>query len=300
MTLNLIQKEINRLRNENKFGSANNYQRLYNSLSLFLNNTDIPISQINISKINSYNKWLTQRAITRNSISFYMRIFRAIYNKAVQQNLVKQTFPFSCVYTGIDKTRKKAVDEQTFLSLLTLDLSNSKSLQLSRDIFIFSYSTRGMAFIDIAFLKRRNIKNDIITYSRHKTGQTLSVKLEKCAKTILERYATESSEFIFPIIFSQDFSCAYKQYLNALSYYNKQLKKLSKMIDCKTPLSSYTPRHSWATAAKRHNIPLTVISESMGHSSEKTTLIYLASIENYIIDNANHTIIEPLNRCISK
>lgn len=300
MILDFIRKEILKLNNENKLGSANNYKRLLNSLSTFLGDTDIAISKITSSQINAYNNWLMQRGITRNSASFYMRILRAVFNKAVSRKLVKQTFPFKCVYTGIDKTRKKAVDEQIFLSLLSLDLSRSTSLALARDIFIFSYSTRGMAFIDIAFLKNVNRKNDTITYSRHKTGQTLSIKLETCALRILEKYASQKSEYLFPILKSPDFKTAYKEYLNALSYYNKQLKRFSQLIDCPTTLSSYTARHSWATVAKRHNIPLAVISESMGHTSEKTTLIYLASIDNSVIDNANHTILEPLNRYVSK
>lgn len=237
----------------------------------------------------------------KNSSSFYMRILRAAYNKAVKERLVVQTFPFSEVYTGIAKTAKRAIKEDTILKLQQLDLSGSSALALSRDMFIFSYSTRGMAFVDMAYLKKTDVTGGMITYCRHKTGQLLALRIEPCMKMILERYMSDTweSPYVFPIITSEDPELAYRQYQNGLNYHNQKLKLLGKQIGEKLPLSSYLARHSWATAARNHNVPLSVISAGMGHTSERTTLIYLDSLDNTIIDNANNRILKKLNFMVS-
>ena len=56
----------------------------------------------------------------------------------------------------------------------------------------------------------------------------------------------------------------------------------------------YKARHSWASAAKGKNIPISVISEGMGHDSEATTQIYLASLDNSVVDKANAQILKGL------
>lgn len=167
-------------------------------------------------------------------------------------------------------------------------------LALARDMFIFSYCTRGMAFVDIAYLKKENIRDGMICYARHKTGQQLSIRIEPCMQKIIDRYDYASGHYIFPLLTSDDSTQAYREYQTAINSYNRQLKRLSKMLpgDCK--LTSYTARHSWATAARNHNIPISVISAGMGHSSERTTQIYLATLENSIIDDANQRLISSL------
>ena len=230
----------------------------------------------------------------RNSISFYMRNLRAIYNKAVKQKIVKKKELFSEVYTGIDKTRKRAVDERLISKLYNLKLDNNDVLTLTRDIFIFSYCMRGMSFVDIAYLKKSDISNGVISYCRRKTGQLMNVRIESCMQCIINKYKENTSEYIFPIIKSADKGEAYKQYRSAINIYNRNLGVLSDMIGSGCKLSSYTARHSWATAARKHDVPISVISAGMGHSSETTTQIYLKSIEDDVVDRANAEIINKL------
>lgn len=288
-----LREQISILQSRNKFGTARNYQSTMNSFSTFLCGKDITFSSCNEELVQRYDTWLQTSGISRNTSSFYMRILRSVYNKAVRLCLVRQTYPFTNVYTSVAHTRKRAVNEQTIIQLKKLELSYSPALSLARDIFIFSYVTRGMSFIDIAFLRKENIVNNTITYSRHKTGQILAVHIEPCIEKILNIYLSHqhSTPYIFPLISSINPNKAYTQYQTALGYYNRLLKKLGKLIDMKVPLTSYTPRHTWATTARNHNIPISVISAGMGHTSEKTTQIYLASLENSIVDQANHKIL---------
>ena len=267
-------QQIQKLKNDNRRGTARNYSKTLKSLKAFMKNTDSTFNIVTEQFVESYNTFLIQRGVVRNTISFYMRIFRSVYNKAVTQKIIEQTFPFKNVYTGVDRTRKRAVTETVISQLLSIDLKKSKALQFARDLFIFSFYARGMAFVDIVYLKKSNIQNGYITYVRHKTGQELTIRIETRLQNIINQYEKKDSPYLFPILNTEDENKAYSQYEIALNYYNRQLKRLSKLLEPNINLSSYTPRHTWATTARNKNVPLSIISAGMGHSSEKTTLIY--------------------------
>ena len=289
-----IEEQIKQLREEHRFGTANNYEKTMRSLESFVRNKKLTFNNFNEQLIADYNTYLISKGLMRNSISFYMRNLRAIYNKAVKQKIVKKKELFSEVYTGIDKTRKRAVDERLISKLYNLKLDNNDVLSLTRDIFIFSYCMRGMSFVDIAYLKKTDISNGVISYCRRKTGQLMNVRIESCMQCIINKYKENTSEYIFPIIKSDDKGEAYKQYRSGINIYNRNLGILSDMIGSGCKLSSYTARHSWATAARKHDVPISVISAGMGHSSETTTQIYLKSIEDDVVDRANAEIINKL------
>lgn len=286
---------IRELEEKGRFGTALTYRRTRNSISGFLGGRELLLSEIDENIILDYSDYLSSRQLTKNTRSFYMRTLRSVYNKASRQGLVRQTFPFRDVYTGIDKTRKRAVSESAVLRMQRLDLSRLPSLVLCRDLFVFSYCTRGMAFVDIAFLKRENIKGGYISYCRHKTRQRLRIKIEPCIQNILRRYASGERSYVFPILGSGSEAELYSQYRRALGIYNRRLKRLGRLAGEMLPLSSYTPRHSWATAAYKRRVPVSVISAAMGHTSEKTTRIYLASLEDSVIDEANSSLLKTLN-----
>ena len=294
LVLDFMQNQIRLLRNANRLGTALNYEKTMKNFAEFLGGVNLPFSAMTEQLIADYNAFLVQRGMVRNSISFYMRIMRAVYNKAVRQKLVEQSHPFTEVYTGIDRTRKRAVSESVISQLYKLKLAEGIPLALARDIFIFSYCTRGMAFVDIAYLKKENIKNGVICYARRKTGQLLSVRIEPSIQRIIDRYSSALSPYVFPILTSTDTKLAYEEYQVAINNHNRLLRRLSKMLPVGCKLTSYVARHSWATAARNHNVPISVISAGMGHTSEQTTQIYLAMLENSVIDDANQGLIMSL------
>ena len=292
--LDFMKNQIRLMRNANRLGTALNYEKTMKNFAEFLGGVNLPFSAITEQLIADYNAFLVQRGMVRNSISFYMRIMRAVYNKAVRQKLVEQSHPFTEVYTGIDRTRKRAISESVISQLYKLKLTEDTPLALARDIFIFSYCTRGMAFVDIAYLKKENIQNGVICYARRKTGQLLSVRIEPSIQRIIDRYSSALSPFVFPILTSTETKQAYEEYQIAINNHNRQLRRLSKMLPAGCKLTSYTSRHSWATAARNHNVPISVISQGMGHTSEQTTQIYLTMLENSVIDDANQELIRSL------
>ena len=292
--LDFMKNQIRLMRNVNRLGTAQNYEKTMKNFAEFLGGVNLPFPAMTEQLIADYNAFLVQRGMVRNSISFYMRIMRAVYNKAVRQKLVEQSHPFTEVYTGIDRTRKRAVSESVISQLYKLKLAEGTPLALARDIFIFSYCTRGMAFVDIAYLKKENIQNGVICYARRKTGQSLSVRIEPSIQRIIDRYSSALSPYVFPILTSTDTKEAYEEYQVAINNHNRQLRRLSKMLPAGCKLTSYTSRHSWATAARNHNVSISVISAGMGHTSEQTTQIYLTMLENSVIDDANQGLIRSL------
>lgn len=294
LVLDYMHTQIEQLLAANRFGTAKNYEKTMCSFGEFLGDVRLPLSALTEQVITDYNAFLVQRGLVRNSVSFYMRVLRAIYNKAVRQKLIEQQYPFTEVYTGIACTRKRAVSESIIAQLHCLELKSGSPIALCRDIFIFSYCTRGMAFVDIAYLRKSNLQNGVICYVRRKTGQLLSVRIEPSIQRIIDRYADTKSPYVFPILTSLDANEAYKQYQVALNTHNRLLGRLSEISGCGCKLTSYTSRHSWATAARNHNVPISIISQGMGHTSEQTTHIYLTMLENSIIDEANKGIIGDL------
>ena len=219
---------------------------------------------------------------------------RAVYNRAVDDELIIDCKPFKRVSTAIEKTPKRAISLRNIKRLKALDCSHNPSRKFARDMFLFSFYTRGMSFVDIAYLQKKNLKGDVLFYRRKKTNQQLMIHWEGCMQEILKSYGADtSSPYLFSII-KEPSNNTRKQYQNALFLINRHLKEIGKGLGLHQPLTMYCARHSWASIARDEGIPLSVISEGMGHDSEKTTQIYLASLKTEVIDKANRKILKLL------
>ncbi len=284
--------EISRLHTLGRVRTAETYLSALHSFATFRRGLDVALDEWNVDLAVSYEACLKAEGIALNTISFYMRILRAVYNRAVDCGLTEQRYPFRRVYTGIEKTRKRAVPLTVIRHLKQLDLSADASLDFTRDMFLFSFYTRGMSFVDMAYLRRNDLKGGFLTYRRRKTGQRLCIRWEGCMQALLDKYPVNESPYLLPIIRRSDDER--RQYLNAIHLVNRQLKTLSRKLGLSSPLTMYVARHSWASIARSKHIPLSVISEGMGHHSERTTQIYLASLGNVVIDRANSRILKEL------
>lgn len=258
----------------------------------FTGGEDIPICRITPELVAEYEEYLQEDCgLTRNTSSFYLRNLRSIYNRAVSITGIKDVHPFSCVYTGVDKTVKRALDFDKIKKLKSLDLSKTPSLDFARDMFIMSFMLRGMSFVDMAFLKVSDLTDGVIHYRRKKTGQDLNIKWEKQMQKLLDKWPNSMRpEYLLPIIVKEGINDT-RQYRTELFKINTSLKTIGKMLGVDMPLTMYVARHSWATVAKQKGVPIGVISEGMGHASENTTLVYLGSMGQGQVDNANKKII---------
>ena len=281
------------LRMNGKYRTAENYKAALNSFRRFRDGKDIMLDYIDSELIESYEAYLQRRGIVANTISFYMRIMRAVYNKAVEEGITDNRIPFRRVYTGIDKTIKRALPISIIKKLKNLDLSDLPSYEFARDMFMMCFYLRGMSFIDLAFLKKSDLRNGYLSYRRRKTGKCLVIKWTDEMQSIVDRYPNVNSHYLLNIIKSKSVNeiCAYR---NVAYNINHNLKRIAHLIGAEIPLTMYVARHSWASAAKSKGIPISVISEGMGHDSELTTQIYLSSLDASLVDRANSVILSSL------
>lgn len=284
---------VRQLKQIGKIQTAERYTTVLNSFERFRRERDVPLDEVDSNLMVEYEIFLNASDVCPNTSSYYMRGLRAIYNRAVEKELTVQCTPFKHVYTGIDKTVKRAVPLKIIRQIKELDLTLVPAMDVARDIFMFSFYTRGMSFIDMAYLKKRDLQNGVLSYRRKKTGQQLFIKWERPMQEIIDKYNTDGSPYLLPIIRNMN-ADERQQYKNAAHLVNNKLKKLGEILGLAVPLTSYVARHAWASIAKSKNVPVGIISEAMGHDSEKTTRIYLASLDTSAIDKANNQILKSL------
>lgn len=242
-------------------------------------------------------KRLYNSGLSNNTVSFYMRTLRAIYNKGVDLGMcIYHPQLFKDVYTGVDNTPKRAVSSQIFGQLQQLDLSGKKNLAFARDLFLLSFSLQGISFVDLAYLRKSNLRGNLLTYHRAKTGSPITVALSALAGSIIEQYLpqTEGSPYLLPIIKNPNENI-HLQHRSVLRTYNRRLKKLAALTGITENLTSYVARHTWATAARREDVPIGLISQALGHKTEKTTQIYLADFDYSALLEANENILMAAN-----
>ncbi len=287
---------ISKMRMLGKIRTSETYASSLSSFKRFRGGRDLSLEDMDSDLIMHYEAYLKERGLTQNSSSFYMRNLRAIYNRAVEKGLTQQKTPFKHVYTGVDKTVKRGVPLKVVKRIREMDLSMNAALDFARDMFLFSFYTRGMSFIDMAFLHKKSLKGNMLTYRRRKTGQQLFIKWEKCMQEIVDKYDTSTSIYLLPIIYQNSSVDERKQYIYKAHNINRNLRIIARRLGLSSPLTMYVARHAWASIAKSKNVPISVISEGMGHDSEATTRIYLASLDTVVIDQANSLILQSFGK----
>ena len=283
---------VNDVRRQGKTGLGLAYESAYRSFYHFRMGKDVMLSDVDAELIEEYEDYLRETGVMLNSISFYMRNLRAIYNRLVERQLVEQQYPFRRVYTGIGRTVKRAISLQGLRDIKGFRARSDVRMALARDLFLFSFYTRGMSFIDMAFLKKSDLKDGVLSYARRKTGQRLRVNWEPCMQQIVSKYVRKDSPYLLPIIRHE--GNEWRQYKSMGRMVNRKLTKLGNILGLEVSLTMYCARHSWASLAKSLHVPLAIISESMGHDSEQTTQIYLTSLNAAEIDQTNRMILNML------
>lgn len=277
-----------------KIRTSETYSSTLNSFRRFREGVDLPLKKVDSEQMEAYESHLKHIGLLPNTISFYLKHLRAVYNRAVSEGLVVDKHPFGRVATSIAKTPKRALPLQVIKQLMAMDLSCDFSRCFARDMFMFSFYTRGMSFVDMAYLQKKNLKGFVLTYCRRKTNQQLFIRWEDCMQEMVDKYGSDgSSPYLFSIIppFESD---SRKRYLSVMCRINRHLKQIGKDLGIHQPLTMYCARHSWASIAHENGIPLSVISEGMGHDSENTTQIYIASLNTEVVDEANRKILKLL------
>lgn len=290
---NFIRRQIHHKEQIGKVRSSETYRSMLNSFTCFRKGVDLTFDMMDGMLMELYEAWMRKCGLTRNSTSFYMRILRTNYKLAVEKGLTPDRHPFRNVYCGIDKTVKRSLPFSEIKKISALDLSRKPSMDFARDMFMFSFCTRGMSFIDMAYLKKADLNNGCLAYRRKKTGQLMMIEWTRQMQDIIDKYKSDGTSYLLPIITREDGS-ERRQYQNQMRKTNRLLKDIANRAGLPLSLSMYYARHSWATIARGRDVPLAVISEGLGHDSETTTQIYLDSIKSSEVDKVNRMILEGL------
>ena len=294
------------LQMEGNFGTAHVYRSSLNAIIAYRGKGDFTFREVTPEWLKGFEIYLRSRGCSWNTVSTYLRTFRAVYNRAVDSGKAAYIpHLFRSVYTGTRADRKRALDTEDMQKVFTkLPQSPTVSYDMRRtqELFVLMFLLRGLPFVDLAYLRKSDLHDNVITYRRRKTGRPLSVTLTPEAVAILKRYMDRdsSSPYLFPLLNSREGTKeAYHEYQLALRNFNRQLMLLGEMLGLGDKLSSYTARHTWATTAYYCEIHPGVISEAMGHSSITVTETYLKPFQNKKIDEANKKVVDFIKRSMS-
>ena len=292
---NYMSVQIVRLKRNGRLRMSEIYRTTLNSFRRFREGKDIMLDNITTDIMEAYEAWgIHIKNYAPNTISFYLRNLRAVYRRAVEEEIIIDRNPFRRVYNGIDKTVKRALPLALLRKIGKLDLSKNPGMEFARDMFMLSFMLRGMSIVDMAFLRKIDLKEGYVCYRRRKTGQRLMIAWTAEMQRILDKYGENPTDYMLPILRKSSGRNDRWRYLSMANKINRNLKKVGKMVGAKIPVTMYVARHSWASAAKHSGIPISVICEGMGHDSESTTQIYLASLDTAVVDQANTLLIRKL------
>ncbi|MEY8685502.1 tyrosine-type recombinase/integrase [Bacteroides sp. AN502(2024)] len=281
-------RKILELRQSGHEGTARAYASSLRSMQRYLGKKDFPFIKLSSRIIADYHGKLLASGICDNTIGFYLHNIKALFRKGCREMGLELPCPFREISIKTEKTLKRSLDTGVIRTLSGMELEKNSPLSLARDIFMFSFYTRGMSFVDIALLKKKNVFPAEICYKRHKTDQLMRVGINREINRILERYKNVPGEYMFPLFTEKEEP--YTGYRNAYHKIRYSLRKISRSIGLETPLRLHAARHSWATIAKESGASIHIIGECLGHTSEKTTRIYLKELDHSALDAVNNQV----------
>ncbi len=284
-------------RKAGKISTARAYETAYKSFIRSRSGFDIDLCKLDSPTMVRFEQYLKGIPLMPNSISCYMRSLSALYNHALETGIIpgKKVSPFKNVFTGYAKTEKRALPQKELIQIKQLEAPTE--LKLSHTLFLFSFFTQGMSYIDVVSLTKENIRGNYIVYKRNKTGQTIKVEILPCIRQIIQLYQFKDSPYLFPVLRgTSNAQERWQAVQSGLCRMNRQLKTIARLAGITTKLTSYVARHSWATTASSVGVPIQTISRGMGHESERTTAIYVALLDTTDVDRANRRIMNIFNR----
>ena len=290
--LQYIRIQISQKKELGKEGTAAAYSSTLASLgkyiaAVFPKRIDVKLSEVTPLFVTDYERFLYQKGVATNTVSYYLRNFRTLYNKAVREiSGLKNLNSFKNVRTRPSRTIKRALTRQQLCDIAICDFGSKKQVEFSRDLYLFSFYAQGMSFVDIVFLKKENLCGGILIYKRHKSGQLIHIQVTTQMQALMDKYQGKG-DFVFPVLNPFSSVTYYKQYRLALARINRHLAGIATRLSIEVPLTTYTARHTWATLAHYCGAPISVISVGLGHTSEEMTRVYLKEFDFSLLAEVN-------------
>ncbi len=297
---------IEDLKLEERFGTAHVYQYALRAFTEFVGGGEVFFGGLTRRSLKLFERHLRDKLCSWNTVSTYVRSLRAVYNRAVDAELIPGEFRlFSGVFTGVKSEQKRALEAEQVHVLLDADLSAKEGLPAvvleSRDLFSLMVHLQGMPYVDLLHLHRDDLHTDasgctILECRRQKSGTGLKVTVTAEAMKLIDRYRSVDASSPYLFRFFDGLSSGesiYREYCRRLRLLNYGLSLLPGYCGLEgVKVSSYTARHTWATLAKYCQVPEEIISEGLGHSSLEVTRTYLKSFEGGELEKVNKIIID--------
>lgn len=282
-----INERVHYKRSLGKHSTADLYRAAGAHFRNFYGKGACRLSDLNPTLVADFVHYLQSLRLKTNTINSYLSSLRAVFNAALQSRLVKvKEHPFSALKLKREMTAKRAVPVEFVKKMAATDFTEDPKLDLAADLALFSFMAYGMPFVDVVHLRKENIDGDEIIYSRHKTGARIRIKITAGMQALIDKHRNDGP-YLFPVLTGRT---GYRAYKSLLAVHNGAMKKIGRLLHVPVKLTSYVMRHTWASEALRCNVPITVISQAMGHTSEKTTRIYLEQLDASVLNNANKQI----------
>lgn len=288
------QQLIDDLRNNNQIGNAWVYESTINALKLYYTDEELYFEELDYRFLTSYNTYLIKKELKPNSIYLYLRTLRIFYNKAINLKIADRIhYPFHDFKLKPAKTKKRAVEVSLLKKIVEIELPCNSMLYHARNFFLLSFCLIGISIVDLALLKKSNLRNGRITYQRRKTKKWYDIKVVPAASEILKQYMETESDYLLPIAPEiENEESRIRGIKSKTKIINKYLSKISGLIGLDQALTTYSSRHSWATIAKKAGYSIEIIAEALGHEQgNPTTNIYLDKFDQEVIDELNNHVV---------
>lgn len=294
---NFITRTVREMRQCGQFSVARTCISVLRSLMTVVGDRILTFQNLTPALLKTYEHHLLGYERSRNTVSLYMRTLHNLCNRASHEGMMHTPGNlFDGVFTGMDPVQHRAVAPEVIRKVGSVELAGRNvRLTFARDMFMLSFYLQGIPFIDLAHLRKCDLKGELITYRRRKTGKLARLVVEPCALQIIYRYASQADKtvYLLPIIRVQgNAEDERRRYESALRLYNKHLNKIAVLLGLDMPLTSYVARHSWATIAHDIGVDIADISAALCHSSEKMTHNYLQSFSTDRQANVNRRVLQ--------
>ncbi len=284
---------VSELKLAGRMGNATMYEETMKSVKQFCGHKKIKFPDITNAFLNKYEAWLRSRGGTDGGISIKQRTLRALYNKAIERNIIKDiNHPFKTYKISKLKGQgiKKALDFDQVVKIVNFNVARYPHLTDARNYFVFSFYTRGMNYTDMMVLKWQDIDETTISYIRNKTKGRFVLTILPPVQEILSYYKQHAlpTKYVFPVLLRDGLTPAQIDHRKkkTLAKYNRDLKEIAGLCGINKSLSSYVARHSFANCLKQKGVATDVIGESLGHKDLTTTQVYLKELGSSVLDEA--------------
>lgn len=295
-----FRQQVERMNGQNSYFTAANYRNTLQSVLRFAGkkSENLRVDDITSEWVSAYVGYmLDTEKLSEGTADCYYRTLRAAYNKAVREYGIEEAagYPFKCVNIAVPPTLKRALSENDICHLRDMKLTGEKAC--ARDLFMFLFYARGMCFVDVFNLKKKDVHNGYINYKRSKTGNPLQVKIIPEARVLIERYSESDSPYVFAFLHRNRYKqgCEVTEQ-SALKRINRNLGVLGEELGFPNPLTTYVARHTWATLVEACGTTTAIISQALGHSSERVTRTYMKGLPSHVIDGVNDEMLDSFIR----